>query len=1003
MKRLTSILACLALFVGANADIRVVSNMALGHGFYPRFADDQTVTCFAEENAGYDAVAADDALRVDNEDLALNLYRNGVKTVLTPHGTDVNYVWASLSPNGQYILFNTKRGTAICDLNGQEIINLGQGLDAPVWYGNDYVVGMNDCSDSHQYTASSIVIASVDGKLRQTLTDPAEFGMYPAVDAASGRIAYNTLDGDLRLLQLNLTEQPVRRAVPAVKTIKDSRSKMFAAQRRRAAKEAQPSDFRIYINPGHGGHDSDDRNITIYPFKQGDPLGFWESNSNLDKGLKLDTMLRELGFQTKMSRITNTTDDDRALSAIVAEANAWNSDYMLSIHSNAGGPSNYVLMLYAGVDLDDTHTYPTPTPCSDESREISTLIGNYFCENGITTWTSSVPRIAGDKTFARTAMGWSNGYGVLRGLRVPGVISEGCMHDYHPETYRMMNMDYKYKESFYFRKVFLEYFCQTGMTTGAIGGQVRDAFNKMLFPSITKIRNSRDELLPIDRATIDLLKDGTKIASYTTDTLYNGVFFFWDLEPGEYTLHADVDHYYIMDTTITVVANNIVYQDMMLQMRRETRPEVISYSPKVEITDSVNVAEPIVLNFNWDMLEEPTRAAFSISPEVEGTVSFENSQRTLRFTPKTVYAPDTEYTVTLAKTAAHPDTNYPNTMAENFTFRFRTKNRPALSVMLSYPAEGETDVDLEPSIFLLFDEKLTVDNKTYTLFTVKDTGTFAFTPGRRGYKANMVASPYGSFAFDVAPKSGTLQPNTHYQLIIDPALKDTDRIVLGTPFILNFTTGNGQAEKVGEVLINMDNVAFEVDQEKTAALIDKMFTTGGETKRTEGANCNLIKYTFDPNQSDAQLFLKPLDLSQVFTAKDKIELDVYGDFTMNELYLELATAGDIHTYKLCNLDFIGWKTFTLDLSLTDLPVNVEYQFTGLSIVRTNVEPILCNSGAIYLDRFARIKAQPTATDKVEASEIETPIYDLLGRPAEQSDMQQIYILNGQKQIRVNIE
>lgn len=997
MKRLTSILACLALFVCANADIRVVSNTALGHGFYPRFADDQTITCFAEENAGYDAVAADDALRVDNEDLTLNLYRNGVKTVLTPHGTDVSYIWASLSPNGQYILFNTKRGTAICDLNGQEIINLGQGLDAPVWYGNDYIVGMNDCSDSHQYTASSIVIASVDGKLRQTLTNPAEFGMYPAVDAKSGRIAYNTLDGDLHLLQLNLTEQPIRRATPAVKTIKDSRSKMFAAQRRRAAKDAKPSDFRIYINPGHGGHDSDDRNITIYPFKQGDPLGFWESNSNLDKGLKLDTMLRELGFQTKMSRITNTTDDDRALSAIVAEANAWNSDYMLSIHSNAGGPSNYVLMLYAGVDLDDTHTYPTPTPCSDESREISTLIGNYFCQNSITTWTSAVPRIAGDKTFARTAMGWSNGYGVLRGLRVPGVISEGCMHDYHPETYRMMNMDYKYKESFYFRKVFLEYFCQTGMTTGAIGGQVRDAFNKMLFPSITKIRNSRDELLPIDRATIDLLKEGTKIASYTTDTLYNGVFFFWDLEPGEYTLHADVDHYYVLDTTITVVANDLVYQDMMLQMRRETRPEVTSYSPCVEITDSINVAEPIVLNFNWDMLEEPTRAAFSISPEVEGTLSFENSQRTLRFTPKTVYAPSTEYTVILAKTAAHPDTNYPNTMAEDFTFQFRTKNRPALSVELTYPAEGEMDIDLQPSVFLLFDEKLHSES-TAALFTVKDDGDFVYKPAARKFTKNSVASPYGSVSFDISEK---LQPNTHYQLIIDPALKDTDRIVLGTPFVLNFTTGNGTPEKQGEVLINMDKVAFSVDTERTEGLLSKKLATGGSAKRTEGSASNRIVYSFDAGEPDAHLFLKPLDLVHIFTSVDKLELDVYGDFSMNELYVEFSTAGDIHTYKLCDLNFIGWKTFTLDLTKTDLPAKVDFQFTGLLIVRTNTQPVLCNSGDIYIDRLARIKGVSTAIDNISSgSTATTTAYDLLGRPTDDSNAVQIIIRNGQKQLNL---
>ena len=42
-------------------------------------------------------------------------------------------------------------------------------------------------------------------------------------------------------------------------------------------------DLKIYINPGHGGHDSDDRGLTVPPFESGDPNGFWESNSNLSK------------------------------------------------------------------------------------------------------------------------------------------------------------------------------------------------------------------------------------------------------------------------------------------------------------------------------------------------------------------------------------------------------------------------------------------------------------------------------------------------------------------------------------------------------------------------------------------------------------------------------------------------------------------------------------------------------------------------------------------------
>ena len=44
--------------------------------------------------------------------------------------------------------------------------------------------------------ACAIVIASVDGQNFQYLTNPADMGVFPDVDANSGRIVYNTDAGD---------------------------------------------------------------------------------------------------------------------------------------------------------------------------------------------------------------------------------------------------------------------------------------------------------------------------------------------------------------------------------------------------------------------------------------------------------------------------------------------------------------------------------------------------------------------------------------------------------------------------------------------------------------------------------------------------------------------------------------------------------------------------------------------------------------------------------------
>ena len=532
MKKIILSLLAISAALFASAEIRVLSDVKLGEGFFPRFADAETVTYLAAENAQYVAAPVDlnAELRVDNENLDLNLYRNGKKLVLKPHG-DVNYICASLSPDQTRILFRTQKGTAICDLTGKEIVNLGREINAPVWYGNDYVVGMDSEHDGYFNLSAAIVIASVDGKEYKQLTDPAGMGIFPSVDALSGRIVYGTEGGDIRMIQLNLTEQPIRKSMPSL--VKKIDGNLLADMKRSAKRAAtkNASDYKIYINPGHGGWDSNDRLMYIYPIFVNQVVqegytreqSFWESQSNLDKGLRLDSILRSLGFQTKMSRVTNTSEGDMDLYDIVVEANTFNSDFMLSIHSNAGNPSNYILQLYSGMTPGDNRTYShMPTAANSEAgRKITTLMGDNQYSNEVSCWTR-VPMIAGDKTFARDIMGWSNGYGVLRWLNVPGTISEGMMHDYLPETYRLMNIDYKYQEAFYFAKTFYTWFCDAKLPNGAIGGKIHDDYQKQIFPDYKPNKNTRDVFRPILKGVVELWQNDQKIASYTTDTLYNG-------------------------------------------------------------------------------------------------------------------------------------------------------------------------------------------------------------------------------------------------------------------------------------------------------------------------------------------------------------------------------------------------------------------------------------------------------------------------------------------------
>lgn len=983
MKKLFTILALICVSFSLSADIRVLSDTRLGEGFFPRFVDAETVVYLTNSNADYRATDDEATLRVDNENLNLNLYRNGEHIVLKPHG-DVNYIWSSLSPDQTMILFNTKYGTGICDLNGKEIINLGQDFDAPVWFGNDYVVGMDDNHDGYHNIESSIMMASVDGKVVERLTDPKEFGMYPNVDLKSGCIVYNTENGDIRLLQLNLTEEPIRRQAPRlVQELDGTLLNNMKRQAKRAA-STNPADYKIYINPGHGGYDSDDRLMYLYPIykdvgnsnlnESGQytrEQSFWESVSNLDKGLRLDTILRDLGFQTKLSRIHNTTADDRSLSGISAEASTWNADFMLSIHSNAGAPSNYILHLHSGITpgdpyglggyYSDYNDNDKPDPgesdivsqeVCDEARAITTLMGKNQYSNQVSCW-SREPNIAGDKTFARTVMGWSNGYGVMRWLKVPGTISEGMMHDYLPETYRLMNIDYKRQESFQFAKTFMEYFCGGQLKDGAIGGRIYDVYLKQDFPNYKARKGTIDEKRPILRGVVELWQNDQLLKTYVTDTLYNGVYYFWNLQPGTYTVKAKPKGYYPQEQTLEVKQNEISYGIFAMSMARETPPEVIDYSPKVELTDSVIVSTNVTMSFNWDMETEATAAALTITPAVEGTISFEDDNHTLRFKPATRFEPGVEYTVSLGTGACHPDTTFENHLQEPFSFKFRTDNRSSVRILQSYPAKEMTDVPVNASFIALFDAKI-INNTVLNGVEVLDADGNALKINSRSFKYNSAPAAYGYVAFELVEE---LAPNTDYSFVMKPSISDVDAVLLNETVTIPFRTGEN-VEPTLPLVDPMESKFFVADKENSTEVKSVNVMTY-KNKKYAGSYSNQLSYTFSAPEGEA-LFNAINPALVMGNSESKLGMYVFGDYSFNDLYARWATEGDIRYTKLCTLDYAGWLYQEADMS--ELPAGVDYQFMGLRLVRK--EGIMSESGTIYIDNLHAEYVAPTAVDNV---------------------------------------
>lgn len=711
--------------------------------------------------------------------------------------------------------------------------------------------------------------------------------------------------------------------------------------------------IRIYINPGHGGYGSDDRNMVVYPFTSGDTLGFWESWSNLDKGLMLKQMLDSAGFTTAISRVQNREDDDLALSQIVRMNNEFGSTFFLSIHSNAGGKSNYVLQLYAGITPGDTYTYPTATPCSERSRLISTEIAKNLVSNQITCWGNSNYSVVGDKTFARTAMGWSDGYGVLRGLTTPGVISEGCMHDYQPETYRLLNHDYRWMEAWHFYKTFMNYLAKDSIPTGNIAGSVRDQDRPAELPTYNYIDNSRDSYLPINGAVISLLQDTTVLCSYTTDNLNNGFFLFKNLQPGNYNVKIEKEDYYSSTFPIVVRANEMSYLNSSIKMQRKTPPVIISHIPENNIIDSISCATKIEFVFNWDMDTAATRRAFSIVPSVAGKLDFSNNNSKMVFLPDNPLTGATLYTITIDTTACHPDTSFVNHLQQNYVSQFLTKAHDILSLISSNPSSQDNVLYIRPSFFMLFDAPLVSASVLDGIYVIDADGN-VIDKNLRSAKVNKVSAPYGSYYFDIITD---LEPGKTYSLVIDATVTDTEGLNTRVQKVLPFTVQDIPARSLATIF-DPTVVSFAYDATtsegvKTATV--KKTTSVYMNKKA----CNDLNYTFsgDAGSTVRYNLRKPAKVDKNI----KYYLSIKGDASGNTLSLLLKNAdlSDSILVDVTTLNKVNWDEYEVDFA--DY-ISAGEEWTVAAVVITRSDKITSLTGDVYIEC---VYADVNATTDVE--------------------------------------
>lgn len=98
------------------------------------------------------------------------------------------------------------KGTFISNIDGSSPIRIAN-LNAPVWLGNEWIIGMNDKDNGERILSSSIEAVSIDGQKHQTLSDPSTIAMFPAVSTDNSSIAFNSDNGDIYLMKINIKQK----------------------------------------------------------------------------------------------------------------------------------------------------------------------------------------------------------------------------------------------------------------------------------------------------------------------------------------------------------------------------------------------------------------------------------------------------------------------------------------------------------------------------------------------------------------------------------------------------------------------------------------------------------------------------------------------------------------------------------------------------------------------------------------------------------------------------
>jgi N-acetylmuramoyl-L-alanine amidase len=714
------------------------------------------------------------------------------------------------------------------------------------------------------------------------------------------------------------------------------------------------SGLKFCIDPGHGGNNpANDRYLVPDPGTE-----FWESESNFQKAMRLDTLLKAQGAWVILTRYTNSypADDEPSLSARWQLANANNVNWFHSIHSNATGwASNttvdYTLLLVK----EDIATRQAVWP---QAVTMSNIICPSITAKLRTQQHSPYTYL--DYTFYGGPSGGFN-LGVLNGLAMPGELSEGAFHDYFPETRRLMNNSYRKMEAYALRNSFMQYYGVPADTLGIIAGVQTDlATGKLL--NLTRVR-----LVPGNRV-------------YTGDTYNNGYYMFDNLPAGPYTLYFETPGYTSDSVLVTVGTGATVFVDRSFVAF--AAPTIVTSSP-VKNEQGFPAPQPIVVNFSKPMDTASVRSAFSIVPPVSGVFLWSNGNAKLTFDPDSLLPSPVAFTLridTSARSASGQvlDGNGDGTSGDPFVLSFTTRYVDVFPPTLLSRFPGSADTLRTPASYLnmTFDEPLAVSSVNISNFVVQQIGSsiqsrtleYREENGRGGVVMYLPGGliPGASYRVRVsrvADALGNAMPTTLsylWDFAVAPGLftyRTIDSLNPGSLALLQPSPGTGTVGADSAVLVaTTSRAAGSVSSNPGSASLRFAWDTTAASW--------LIRVPIDSLSAGGRLRWQK--------GGHLIRAAVYGDAGRHQLRFALGDGLTREVNRWQTIDWVGWRNVEWDLEADSLGsgtgngiLDGELRFDALEF--RYLPGSSKRTGQVYIDQVELVEKATTGVEPQTAS------------------------------------